>query len=124
MRSLDETALICDFAEIYHIYDYRSLPIQLAATLAAGLGINTRIGSKILGYTVDRKTYLLELISDRLTNLLWMLTEDGQSGKSAPEVISNKYIIAEEEKETESEYQEFDSVEDYEKARAKIMKGD
>lgn len=34
MLNLSEDALICDFAETYHIYDYRSLPLRLVATLA------------------------------------------------------------------------------------------
>ena len=37
MIATDEDALICDFAETYHIYDYRSLDVEYAATLAYGL---------------------------------------------------------------------------------------
>ena len=42
MINLSEYALICDFAETYHIFDYRSLPVKLAATLSAGLRDDSR----------------------------------------------------------------------------------
>ena len=32
----DEEALICDLAETYQIFDYRSLPVRTVATLSAG----------------------------------------------------------------------------------------
>ncbi len=37
MISRDEDALICDLAETYQIYNYKSLPARLVATLSVGL---------------------------------------------------------------------------------------
>ena len=37
MINLDEGALICDFAETYHIYNYREFEPFYVATLANGL---------------------------------------------------------------------------------------
>lgn len=43
MVAEDEDALICDLAETYQIYDYRSLPLQKVAVFCAGLRENSRI---------------------------------------------------------------------------------
>ena len=47
MIETDESALICDFAETYHIYDYSALPVSYAATLAYGLRSDSRIRLKL-----------------------------------------------------------------------------
>jgi len=67
MIRLDEDALICDLAETYHIFDYRSLPVQLVATLSAGLRENSRIMLKVTDSKVGLDTYLLAAIADNLT---------------------------------------------------------
>ena len=46
MMALDEDALICDFAETYHIYNIYGMPVQYIATLAIGLRDDSRIKSK------------------------------------------------------------------------------
>ena len=66
---LDEDALICDLAETYHILDYRSLPVQLVATLSAGLRDNSRIKLKAANTSVDLETIILAAIADNLTML-------------------------------------------------------
>ena len=58
MVALDEDALICDFAETYHIYDYRRLPVEYAATLAYGLRENSRIRMVQSGLKVELNTLL------------------------------------------------------------------
>ena len=59
MISLDESALICDFAETYHILDYRALPLKLAAVLACGLRDDSRIKMKLAGMKLNPETMLL-----------------------------------------------------------------
>ena len=66
---LDEDALICDLDETYHILDYRSLPVQLEATLSAGLRDNSRIKLKVADTSVDLETIILAAIADNLTML-------------------------------------------------------
>lgn len=68
MINLDESALICDLAETYGVYDYRQLPLHTAAVLAAGLRENARIIRKkeqVEGQP-DLNTQLLAIIADRL----------------------------------------------------------
>ena len=62
----DEEALICDFAETYHIYDYRSLPLSLASTLAAGLRDTSRIITKTTEAKASTTNTLLAMIADHL----------------------------------------------------------
>ena len=69
MISLDEDALICDLAETYHIFDYRSLPAKLVATLSAGLRDDSRIKLKAAGSPVGLETVILATIADNLTML-------------------------------------------------------
>jgi len=69
MIRLDEDALICDLAETYQIYDYRSLPVKLVATLSAGLRDDSRIKLKAAGTPVGLDTTILAAIADNLTML-------------------------------------------------------
>ena len=69
MIRLDEDALICDLAETYHIYDYRSLPLRLVATLSAGLRDDSRIKLKASDMQVGVDTIILAAIADNLTML-------------------------------------------------------
>ena len=69
MIELDEDALVCDLAETYQIYDYRSLPVRLVATLSAGLRDNARIKLKAAETPVSLETIILAAIADNLTML-------------------------------------------------------
>ena len=69
MIELNEDALICDLAETYQIFDYRSLPVQLVAALSAGLRDNSRIKLYAVGAPVSLETIILAAIADNLTML-------------------------------------------------------
>ena len=66
MINLNEDALICDLAETYHIFDYRSLPVKLVATLSAGLRDNSRIKLQTAEASVELETIILAAIADNL----------------------------------------------------------
>lgn len=87
MIRTDETAMICDLAETYGVYDWRALPPKTAAALAAGLRDDSRIKMKISGMPVDRMTLLAAVIADRLTFLAWAQTKDGVKGRNRPQSI-------------------------------------
>lgn len=80
----DEDALICDFAETYHILDYKSLPIRLRATLAAGLHDDSRIKMKIQGFTPVPSSLMLSRIADDLALYRYSWSENAKSGKDKP----------------------------------------
>lgn len=69
MIDTDETALICDFAETYRIYDYRSLPVRLAATLAAGFRDDSRISMSMTEAKASTTNTILAIIADRIGHI-------------------------------------------------------
>lgn len=83
----DEDALICDFAETYSIYDYRSLPVELAATLACGLRENSRIMMKLRGEKVSSDMAMQAMHLDALNMLVWMQTKDAAKGRNRPKSV-------------------------------------
>ena len=92
MIKTDEDALICDLAETYQIYDYKSLPFG---------------------------ELLLSMISDELTRLIWMKTEDGVKGINPPKSIVSLILNNGEENTVNDGFQ---TVEEYEKARLEIIR--
>ena len=89
----DEDALFCDFVETYHIYDYRSLPLKMAATLAAGLRDTSRIIKKTTEAKASTTDTLLAIIADRL-GVIYMLLS---GAKDVPSVMDAIYSIEREE---------------------------
>ena len=87
MIAKDEGALICDFAETYHIFDYRALPARRAALFAHGLGERSRIRRKLSGKGISVETQLLALVADELQVLIWQNSRDGVHGRNRPKSI-------------------------------------
>lgn len=87
MVAADEDALICDFAQTYHVLDFRALPVRLAATLAAGLPDTARVRMKMAGTGVSSDLLLQASMVDCLNLLVWMQTRDGQKNRRRPRSI-------------------------------------
>ena len=115
MVSLDEESLICDFAETYHVFDWRSLPAKTAATLAMGLGADSRIMRKMGGVPVTMDTLLLATIADALHVLVWQNTKDGSKNRNRPVLIAEKLT------EAPKEESGFDSVAEFRKWREELI---
>ena len=92
MVALDENALICDFAEVYHIFDWRALPARLSATLAMGLRPDARIMLKLSGVQIPVNTQLLAITADAARAIAWQNTEDGRRGRNAPVSIFRELV--------------------------------
>lgn len=118
MIARNEAAFECDFAETYHIYDYRELPVKRAALFAAGLPDDSRIKRELSGQKHTIETILLSHIADSLRILVWAKTKDGQRGTNRPKSILQTIMG-----NGESKYMSFDSIEAYEAARKRIIKG-
>mgnify|MGYP002517695515 CR=1 FL=1 len=119
MVGLDEGALTCDFAETYHVLDWRALPARTAATLAMGLGPDSRIMQKISGARVPLDTLLLAMIADVVRILAWMQTKDGVKGRNRPASILENLTGTGQDDEAAS----FDSPEAFDAWRASILEG-
>lgn len=110
--------LTCDMAQYYHIVDYRGLPVETLAALACGLPEDSRVIRKLTGAKTTPTLTLLAAIADRLGLLVWLQTKDGQKGRNRP-----KSILSELMKETEEKPQSFETPEDFEAERARILRG-
>lgn len=85
MVEVDKDALYCDFVETYHIFDYESLPLYVAARLAYGLRDDSRIKMKMAGVKISLETSLLAAIADNLSILVWQNTENGHKNRNRPQ---------------------------------------
>lgn len=117
MISLDKAALICDLAETYGVYDYRSLPVQTVATFSAGLRENSRIKKKLNGETVSVDTLLLGMIYDNISRVLVAL-----GAIEEPKFITD-VLMGEEHHKTDLGYMTFTDADSFEEQRNRIIKG-
>ena len=115
MIRIGKDELICDLAETYQIYDYRSIRPSLLATLAVGLRDNSRSKMKIVGERVDIDTQLLAAIVDRLSILIWQKTDDGRKGRNRPKSILEGLI------HKPVEDYGFETIDEFEAERKRIM---
>lgn len=116
MIAKDRNALLCDFAETYHIYDLRALPVETVATLAAGLRDDSRIKTIIRGETVPYNVVLMATIIDRLNAIIW---QNGGGKGSRPQSIAEQLLNPPTKKHTE--ITAFATPEDFESARRAIL---
>ena len=67
----------------------QALSVTTLATLAVGLGINSRTKMAASGMPVPMDTMLLACIADRLSILIWQRTKDGAKGRNKPRMITD-----------------------------------
>ena len=117
MIEFDEDALICDLAETYQIYDYRSLPVKLVATLSAGLRDDSRIKMAAADMTVRQDTLLLAAIADRVEAFRYGFSSDAEKGANRPASLVDVILGRENEtKASKGGVVSFNSVEEFERA--------
>lgn len=115
----NESALICDFAQYYHIYDWKALPPAYAAVLAAGLPESSRSMRKLTGLPCDLNTVLLAAIADRLSALVWTKTK---KGTKKPEMLVEKLYEKSEKKVGKTEIETFRDADAFEEARRSFFR--
>ena len=121
MLAVDKDALICDMAETYRIYDLNAVPVRILATLAAGLGCDSRVIAKENGLKAPFSVVLTAGILDRLNLLIWMRTEDGVSGRNRPESVASTFMDTDVEVEKDgSSPVIFSSTEDFKAAYDRV----
>lgn len=114
-----EDDIVCDFAETYGILNLKGLPPVLVATLFLGLRDNSRSKMKLSGQKITLEESLLAISADHLAFLAWSKTESARENRNRPQSIFQALRGLEEERE----YEVFDSLEDFEQARQKILGG-
>ena len=117
--NLDEDALLCDFAETYHVYDIETLPLSRAASFAVGLRENSRIKLKAAGLNYDFTTLLLSAMTDGINTLIWMQTEDGHKGRNRPKSIYAQLVGLDEQEG--SDLTTFASGADFDRAWKELL---
>ncbi len=109
MIALDEDALICDFAETYHIYSIYSMPCEYIAKLAYGLREDSRIKMKANDLRIDIRTILLAHLVDNTAINVWMKSQDAQNNKNRPKSMVSILL----HRETEDDTLKFESGDDF-----------
>lgn len=119
MIDANEDALICDLAETYHIYDYRSLPARMVATLAVGLRNDSRIKMFLSNEPLSFEQMMMVKIYDVLNWLAWVEIRTNSKSKSKPpERLEDRIRKKTAEK---SDAQVFNTVADFEAERHKML---
>lgn len=106
MMNLDKNALLCDLAETYHIYDYRSLPLHMVGIFACGMREDSRIMMKVMGVKVNTIQTLLALIADNTRLIAWLQSSDGEKGINRPKPL---LAMMSEEKYSENNIETFEN---------------
>jgi hypothetical protein len=113
--------LICDFAEYYHIYDYKVLPLEYVSTLFFGLRAESRSKLSLTKQRLPADVLLLAFIADALNTLVWFQSEDGQKGRNRPKSIYD-VLTGANGKVTDENVLSFSSAEEFEKERMERIK--
>ena len=108
--------LICDLAEVYGIFDYKSVPVPLLITLVTGLRADSRVMMAISGQSLKPNEFLMATIIDRLNLLLWTKTKDAEKGRNRPKSIIDNFT-------RNNDVSSFRNKEDFEIAKKKILGG-
>lgn len=117
MITTDEDALICDLAETYQIYDYKSLPLQRVAIFCIGLRDDSRIKMKLSGCKYSINTMLLASATDYLALLYWAQTKDAQQGLNRPSSVLDILL----ERQEDGDKVIFNTAEEFEAKRREIL---
>ena len=112
-----EDDLICDFAEYYHIYDYRGLPADYASTLCMGLREHSRVKMKLSGSKIPLSEQLLARAVDELAFISWSKTVDGQKNRNRPKSVLEALTV-----KKEIEHECFDTPEDFQTEWNRIVR--
>ena len=99
----------------------RALPARRVALFAVGLRDNSRIKMLLADSKFTFSEILLINIYDLLNLELWTKTKDATKGKNKPESLYKKLMGINDQAKKESKNMTFDSAEEYEKIRKKLL---
>jgi len=103
--------MICDLAEVYHLFNYMEYSPFLVGTLVFGLSNDSRVKRKVSGQRISLIEILLAKIADELRFQSWAgYSRDGQKNQNRPKSILER-LMGIEKKE---EYATFETMEEFE----------
>lgn len=120
-----ESAIICDLAQYYNIYDWRKFEVGYIATLVLGLGADSRTMLEIADTPFGINTYISAITADYLANLLFVEIKKStkkkkiEKPKSLLEILQN----AKNKGDAQKELRTYRTPEEFEKARRAIIEG-
>ena len=117
MLRASPNALVCDLAETYGVFDYKSLPAKLLGMLAAGLGEESRSKMHLSGQKAGRMEILLAAAVDGLNRIAWMLAPVYSHEGERPRSILGTILGESEEENADTA---FDSPQEFENAWEQI----
>lgn len=106
-----EDEMICDLAEVYHMFNYKEYSPLLVGTLLVGLRDDSRVKMKISGQKISFERLLMARAVDELAFQSWTKTKDASKNKHRPKSILQE-LIGESKKE---EFVTFDTLEEFER---------
>lgn len=108
--------IICDMAEYYGVFNPYALPFSLFCTLVLGLRPDSRLMLALMEQEQPISVLLQAMAVDDLNFLAWCKTKDAQKGRNKPRSIYELLTKREEKPRG------FDSIEEFEAARADIIR--
>lgn len=103
--------MICDFAETYHLFNYRELPPTMVVTLLFGLRDNSRVKMHMSDAKITIEQTLLAIMADALQFIAWSKTQDAKHGKykkkSILKVLNGEYA------KDKDDLVSFETIEEY-----------
>lgn len=109
--------MVCDLAEVYHVFDYRSIKLTMLAKLVIGLRAESRTKMRLTGSKLTMEQTLLASIFDLLNLLVWSHTEDAKHKRNRPKSMLEQLTSSDDDHEV------FETGEEFDKARAKLIGG-
>lgn len=103
--------MICDFAETYHIFNYKELSPCLVATLLFGLRDDSRVKMHISETKITVEQTLWAIMADALQFIAWSKTTEAKHGKYKNKSILK--ILRGEYEEEKDDLMSFESIEEY-----------
>lgn len=107
-------------AQFYHIVEWEGLPVKKQAALVYGLPAHSRVKVRIKGgKELSTEEILLAMLVDNTAHLIWMQSEDAQTGNNKPQSVLSA-LLGEKD---ESEIEIFDTPEEFTRERERILNG-
>ena len=107
-----EDEMICDLAEVYHMFNYQEYPPELVGALVFGLRRDSRVKMKLAGRKITLQEELLARIADELRFQTWAgYTKDGRRNRNRPKSLTETLL----ERSKKEEYATFETMEEFER---------